>query len=198
MRTLLLVCGLLLAIVGLGVLIGLTASPPSRAENSASSIPSNEPAPLEGKVIRAAEPKPKLYLPGVAKVDLRRVVAAHPWTKAHEELLADRISEAQSLSDTQERGRAKRFAEEEQRANRGLVVSDIQKIVAAYAVTNELKLVFDCSASLLPDRPVVEYPSNEVEFSEITGASGVKDITRAILQVLALERPNNDLHWRRR
>ncbi len=63
-------------------------------------------------------------------------------------------------------------------------------------------MLFGCSNSHRLEsqllRPNGEYSSNTVEFLDVTSASGVKDITPAILQLLASERPNTGLHWTRR
>jgi len=204
MRTLLLACGLLLVVVGVGVFIGLKASPPAPGERTGSLPPSDEPQGTDGpqtveeKTIPAAEPKPRLNLPGVAVVDLARLVAAHPRTARLKESFAEGLSEAQSFSDSQTRAAMKRMLEAQRDESRKRVTADVQKIIAGYAATNDFSLVLDRSASPRPDRPIVEYSSNKVEFIDVTTASGVKDITQAILQLLASEPPNNGLHWTRR
>jgi hypothetical protein len=198
MRTVLLVCGLLLVVVGLGVLIGVTALPSPPAKGISSSASSVEPEPAEENAIPAVEPKARLHLPGVAVVDLPRLIAAHPRTIFQDEILAEKVSHAQSLSSTQAVALGAKIAEVERSESLRLVVNDIRRIIKAYAATNHLKLVLDRSASLLTNRPVVEYSSNAVEFHDITGASGVRDITPTILQIMASERPNNDPHRIRR
>jgi hypothetical protein len=181
--------------MGLGVLIGLVALPAGSPGKSRSSASSGETHPPEEKGIPAAEAKAKLQLSDLAVVDLPLLVAAHPWTAGQEELFAEKLSDARSSSDTQTQAALTRVAEAQRRENRRLVVTDIRKIIAAYAATNGLRLVLDRSATPLTDRPVVEYSSHAVEFVDVKGASRGNDITPAILQVMASDRPKNGLHW---
>lgn len=189
MRTFLFISGLLVVLVALGVLLGLTEVPVAPA-GSGSLASNREPQVVEEKTL-AADPRTKLYLPGVAVVDLPRLLAAHPWTAYQQTILVNQLPYSRSLSDTEVQDLTNRIAQEQNARNRSRVVSDIQRIIATYAATNGLKLVFDRSASLLPERPVVEYSSKAVELHDITAASGVKDITRAILPLLLSEHTNN-------
>src|SRR5881394_2822818 len=92
MRNLLFVCSLLVVVVGLGVVIGFFALPVDTAEKAVPWFSGNEPKPVAEKATPAAEQKARIYLRGLAVVDLPRLVAAHPWTAAHEQSFARKLS----------------------------------------------------------------------------------------------------------
>jgi len=180
------------------VFVGLRATPDVQENKGDSPAPNDESQAVERKSVPVAEPKTKLYLPGVAVVNLTRLVAAHPRTASYDELLAEKLSDAQTFLDAKTRTLAKTKAEMERDECRKLIVRDIQGIITAYAATNAFTLVLDRSANLVPGRPVVEYSTNAVQFLDVATASGVKDITPAILQLLQSEPPNHRLPWAQR
>lgn len=184
-KGLLLILCLISLVISIGVFIGLAVvrknAPITRSFSDAKSEPDDQ-------ATLTALPAPSLSLSGVALVDFPRLLSAHPWTAKQEKDIDSRWERSDSKTNAQERRGANVTAEVERR-NRNIVVRDIQRIIAAYAATNDLILVVDRSANVTSNRPVVLYPSNAVTLKEITGASGVKDITPQIMRALATGRP---------
>ena len=138
-------------------------------------------------------PSPKLWLPGVAVVNMARVLAAHPSTTAHYEFLQQKPAAIPPTADKKTRQWKELVATLEWTESQKFVFRDVQQVIAAYAAKHNLTMVVDCTVYSVEPASTVFYSPSEVDFHQIINAPGVKDITENILQELARERPNGIL-----
>ncbi len=128
--------------------------------------------------------------PGVAVIDLPRVVAGHPWTEAYEQLYREALSYIPENSDNNSKQKMRFAANEQLRLSQERVVRDIQKIVSSYCAIHGLCLVLNSPSSGTNAQAAVLYGAGTTDLRAITESPDVADVTTAVLLVIQRERQN--------
>src|SRR6185437_512993 len=175
----------------IGTVIGMIAG-----RQSLTTVPiitsRNSVASLEVEKVNDAsqeESRPILRLPGVAVVDVARVLAAHPMMDWQYEQLQSKLADISPTADKETRHRQEFVATFQWTEAQKLAQRDIQQIIAAYAASHHLSMVLDRSVRFR-EPCLMLYGENDANFHDIITAPGVKDITDDILKELPTRRPD--------
>lgn len=158
--------------------------------------PDNQPPASNFPVPVQITPPSAHLIPGMAVIDISRVLAAHPRTVAEAESYKSKLEAIPSGASKITRASLTDEARREQELSREEIVYDIQQIIAEYATEHHLTFVLDRSANFTNGSRPILYSlsqSNFEDFQRGVEASKFKDITRQILHELAQKRPSNSL-----